>query len=43
MKDHTQAGSVKRDAAEEIAGAGKRKKSVDEADEIASQRETQPK
>ena len=34
---------VKRDPAEEITGAGKRKKSVGEADEIASQRETQPK
>jgi hypothetical protein len=34
MKDHTQAGSVQRDAAEKIAGAGERKEGIDQPYEI---------
>jgi hypothetical protein len=43
MKDHAEAGGMKRDAAEKVAGAAEREERVDQADEVASQREAKPK
>src|SRR5208337_3309032 len=43
VENHAKAGGVQRDAAEKVAGAAERKKGVDQPDEVASQRKTQPK
>ena len=43
VEDHPQAGGVQRDAAEKLAGPAEREEGVDQPDEIASQREAQPK
>jgi hypothetical protein len=43
VENHPQAGSVQRDAAEQVAGAGERHEGVDQPDKVAPQCETQPK
>ena len=43
VEHHAQAGGVQRDAAEKVAGASQRYESIDEPDEIATQRKAQPK
>jgi len=42
VEDHTEAGRVEGDAAKQIAGAGQRYEGVDQADKVATQRETEP-
>ena len=43
VEDHAEAGGVQGDAAEQVTGAGQRHEGVDQSDEVAPQRETQPK
>jgi hypothetical protein len=43
MKHHAQAGRVQGNAGKQIAGAAERDEGVDQPNEVARQRETQPK
>src|SRR5260370_8874314 len=43
VEDHAQAGGVQRDAAEKVAGTAEREEGVDQPDEVAAEREAQPK
>jgi hypothetical protein len=42
VENHAEAGGMKGDAAEKVAGARKRKKGIDQPNEVARQREAQP-
>src|SRR5216684_1722642 len=43
VEDHAQAGGVQRDAAKKVAGAAEREEGVDQPNEVATEREAQPK
>jgi len=43
MEDHAHAGGMQGNTTEKFAGASQRHEGIDQADEVAPQRETQPK